>query len=83
MGSVLLSADKPRDIWDEHEAMINLVVAGDAVKAEEAARRHLEQAANFMIERLRDQLDSENAAWLLPIQTSLQMPQVAPEAILF
>ena len=62
MGSVLLSADKPRDIWDEHEAMINLVVAGDAVKAEEAARRHLEQAANFMIERLRDQLDSENAA---------------------
>ncbi len=62
MGSVLLSADKPRDIWDEHEAMIKLVVAGDAVKAEQAARRHLEQAANFMIERLRDQIDSENVA---------------------
>ena len=62
MGSVLLSADKPRDIWDEHEAMIKLVVAGDAVKAEEAARRHLEEAANFMIERLHDQLDSESAA---------------------
>ena len=42
--------------------MIKLVVAGDAVKAEEAARRHLEEAANFMIERLHDQLDSESAA---------------------
>lgn len=62
MGSVFLSADKPRDIWDEHEAMLKLVASGDGVRAEQAARRHLEVAADFMIERLRDQLGSENAA---------------------
>ncbi len=62
MGSVFLSADKPRDIWDEHEAMLKLVASGDGIKAEAAARRHLEQAAEFMIERLQDQLGSESAA---------------------
>ena len=60
MGSVLLSADKPRDIWDEHEALFKLVASGDGVGAELAARRHLDQAADFMIERLGDQLGSES-----------------------
>ena len=62
MGSVLLSADKPRDIWDEHEAMFKLVASGDGLRAEQAARKHLEEAADFMIERMGDQLGSENAA---------------------
>ncbi|MEY4468279.1 MAG: hypothetical protein RIR21_2073 [Pseudomonadota bacterium] len=62
MGSVLLSADKPRDIWDEHEALFNLVASGDGAGAELAARRHIDQAANFMIERLSDQLSSESHA---------------------
>lgn len=62
MGSVLLSADKPRDIWDEHEAMFKLVASGDGQRAEQAARKHLEEAADFMIERMGDQPGSENAA---------------------
>ena len=62
MGSVLLSADKPRDIWDEHEAMFKLVASGDGLRAEQAARKHLEEAAHFMIERMGDQAGSENAA---------------------
>ncbi|MFM2107717.1 MAG: hypothetical protein RLZZ513_785 [Pseudomonadota bacterium] len=61
MGSVLLSADKPRDIWDEHEVMLGLVAAGEAAKAERLARTHIEEAAGFMIERLSEQI-SENAS---------------------
>lgn len=61
MGSVLLSADKPRDIWDEHEVMLGLVAAGEAAKAERLARTHIEEAANFMLERLSEQI-AENAS---------------------
>ncbi|MBU3709033.1 MAG: GntR family transcriptional regulator [Burkholderiaceae bacterium] len=61
MGSVLLSADKPRDIWDEHEVMLGLVAAGEAAKAERLARTHIEEAASFMIERLSEQI-AENAS---------------------
>lgn len=62
MGSVLLSADKPRNIWDQHEAMFQLVASGDGGRAEQAARQHILEAAEFMIGRLRDQLASESAA---------------------
>ncbi len=62
MGSVLLSADKPRDIWDEHELLFKLVSSGDGAQAEQAARKHLEEAADFMIARMADQPDSEDAA---------------------
>ncbi len=61
MGSVLLSADKPRDIWDEHQAMFDLVARGDGEGAEASARRHIDEAASFMTQRLRDQLDAENS----------------------
>ena len=53
MGEVLMRDDKPRDIWDEHEALLAAVSAGDARKAEKLAREHIEQAAEFMVERLR------------------------------
>jgi len=62
MGSVLLSADKPRDIWDQHEAMFELVASGDGGRAEEAARKHIQEAADFMIQRIGDQPDSQDAA---------------------
>jgi len=56
MGSVLLSADKPRDIWDEHEVMLGLVAKGEAAKAERLARTHIDEAANFMLKRLSEQI---------------------------
>jgi len=55
MGSVLLTPDKPRDIWNEHEAMFELVANGEAEKAEHMARLHITQAAEFMLERFSDQ----------------------------
>jgi DNA-binding GntR family transcriptional regulator len=62
MGSVLLSADKPRDIWDEHETMFKLVASGDGVRAEQTARKHIQEAADFMIQRMAEQQDSQDAA---------------------
>ncbi len=52
MGEVLMRDERPRDIWDQHEALLGAVVAGDAVKAEKLARQHIAQAADFMIKRL-------------------------------
>jgi DNA-binding GntR family transcriptional regulator len=53
MGEVLLREDKPRDIWDQHEALLEAVVAGKATQAERLARQHITEAADFMIDRLR------------------------------
>lgn len=44
--------ERPRDIWDQHEALLGAVIAGDAKTAEKLARQHIEQAADFMIKRL-------------------------------
>jgi len=55
MGEVLMRDDKPRDIWDQHEALLAAVGAGDGQKAEALARQHIEQAAEFMVERLRQE----------------------------
>jgi DNA-binding GntR family transcriptional regulator len=53
MGEVLLRDEKPRDIWDQHAAMLDAVAAGDAQRAESLARVHIAQAATFMTARLR------------------------------
>lgn len=61
MGEVLMRDERPRDIWDQHEELLRAVIAGDGHKAERLARRHIEQAADFMIERLRSEA-SKSAA---------------------
>lgn len=53
MGEVLMRDEKPRDIWDQHEAIMEAIAAGDGGKAEQLARSHILQAASFMIARLR------------------------------
>ncbi len=52
MGEVLMKDEKPRDIWDQHAAILDAVASGDAVRAEALARHHITQAANFMLARL-------------------------------
>ncbi len=52
MGEVLMRDERPRDIWDQHEALLAVVIAGDGKKAEKLARQHIQQAADFMIRRL-------------------------------
>ena len=53
MGEVLMRDEKPRDIWDQHEALLVAVAAGDGKSAERLARQHIGQAADFMIARLQ------------------------------
>lgn len=53
MGEVLLRDGTPRDIRDQHEAMLDAVAAGDADRAERLACEHITQAAGFMVARLR------------------------------
>lgn len=53
MGAVLVRDTKPRDIWDQHEAMLELVMGGEAAKVETLARQHITEAANFMIRALQ------------------------------
>lgn len=53
MGEVLTRDEKPRDIWDQHEQILQAVMAGDGERAEALARRHITQAAGFMVPRLR------------------------------
>lgn len=53
MGEVLMRDERPRDIWDQHEAMLEAIASGDADGVEKMARQHITQAAEFMINRLR------------------------------
>jgi hypothetical protein len=55
MGEVLMRDEKPRDIWNQHQEMLDAVAKGDGRGAEELARQHVLQAAQFMINRLSSQ----------------------------
>jgi len=53
MGEVLIRDEKPRDIWDQHEAILKAIAKGDGERAEVLVRSHLTQASGFMVARLR------------------------------
>jgi DNA-binding GntR family transcriptional regulator len=53
MGEVLIRDEKPRDIWDQHAAILQAIAAGDGDRAEALVRSHLTQAASFMVARMR------------------------------
>ena len=61
MGEVLMQGEKPRDIWNQHQEMLEAIAAGAAEKAESIARQHILQAADFMVARLRDAARSTDA----------------------
>ncbi|MGF1526283.1 MAG: GntR family transcriptional regulator, partial [Candidatus Competibacterales bacterium] len=56
MGEVLLRDEQPRDIWNQHAAILDAIIAGDAPRAEVLVHQHIVQAADFMIQRLREKL---------------------------
>ncbi|MEK8051114.1 GntR family transcriptional regulator [Ideonella sp. DXS22W] len=55
MGEVLIKDETPRDIWDQHAAILDAVARGDGAQAEALARTHITQAADFMVTRLRQE----------------------------
>lgn len=54
MGEVLLHGETPGEIWDQHEAILNAVIAGDAHEAERLAREHISHASQTLTERLAE-----------------------------
>lgn len=54
MGEVLVQDQSPRDIWDQHAAILEAIASGDADHAEQLAREHLMQASGFMVSRLKE-----------------------------
>jgi len=58
MGEVVSRDEAPRDIWDQHAAILEAIGRGDGARAEALAREHLERAAGFMVARLRAQRDT-------------------------
>ena len=64
MGEVLMRDELPRDIWNQHEALLDAVMAGDGAAAEALARQHITLAATVMINRLRSEAaaTAENVA---------------------
>jgi DNA-binding GntR family transcriptional regulator len=53
MGEVLIRDETPRDIWDQHAAILEAIACGQAAQAEALARSHITEAARFMVTRLR------------------------------
>jgi DNA-binding GntR family transcriptional regulator len=53
IGQVLLHENKPGDVWEQHEALLQAVAAGNGKLAERLARSHILDTAVFMIERLK------------------------------
>ena len=53
MGEVLVSDEKPRDIWDQHAEILAALCASDGARAEALVRTHITQAADFMLARMR------------------------------
>jgi len=55
MGEVLRRDETPRRIWDQHEEILDAVIRGDSLKAEELARLHITKTAGVFIARLEQQ----------------------------
>ena len=56
MGEVQIRDEKPRDIWDQHAAILRAIAAGNGDRAEALVRVHLTQAAGFIVARLRSKV---------------------------
>ena len=53
MGQALLRDGSSRDIWSQHEAMLEAVKDGDGERADTLARQHIVEAAAVVIDRMR------------------------------
>lgn len=54
MGSALHTASVRATVWDEHQAIVDAINAGDAEAAERHAREHCEVAGRVLVTRLKE-----------------------------
>lgn len=52
MGAVLMQGESPRDIWAEHEAILDTVIRGDVTEAERLSRAHVNNATASLLHRM-------------------------------
>ncbi len=52
MGAVLMQGDAPRDIWAEHEAILDAIIRADVAGAENALRSHMSTATAVLVKKL-------------------------------
>jgi len=57
MGEVLAKDETPRRIWDQHEAILQAVIRGNAEKAEALAQDHIARAGSVFVARLQAKSD--------------------------
>jgi DNA-binding GntR family transcriptional regulator len=57
MGEALIRDERPRDVWDQHAAMLDEVIAGRPATAERMARQHVLQAGDFVLARLQEPVE--------------------------
>lgn len=67
MGEVLMCDERPRDIWGQHEKILDAVMRGDGDTAESLVRRHITQAAKVMVTRLSAQAPTEEVVDAAPL----------------
>jgi DNA-binding GntR family transcriptional regulator len=67
MGEVLMQDQSPRDIWDQHAAIMNAIGAGQAEQARALVEEHLGQASRFMVSRLKDLAAGDNSGRTTPV----------------
>lgn len=83
MGEVLASGDARDHIWDEHEAILEAVVAGNAAVAERRAREHVAQASAGLIARMAPRASAPPGAKsrrTAPLQTAPSSGRAVPLA---
>jgi DNA-binding GntR family transcriptional regulator len=54
MGATVQVPAARERVWDEHQAILDAINAGDAVRAERLARDHCEAAGRFLTARLAE-----------------------------
>ena len=54
MGATVQIAGARERVWDEHQAILDAINAGDAARAERLAREHCEAAGRFLAARLEE-----------------------------
>ena len=58
MGAVLLHGETPADIWSQHKLILDAIVDGDAVRAEQLSRHHISHASSTLKLNLSAQSNS-------------------------
>jgi DNA-binding GntR family transcriptional regulator len=59
MGDVLRHAEPPHDIWDQHEAIANAALSGDAGRCGELMDAHASRAARLLEDNMPNNAGTE------------------------